>query len=253
MRANPRLAFSVECAPPNVRRHFLAWDRPLAPQAAEWLAGKWSGGGPLDLSRLLVVVPTTQSGRRLREAIAVHAARLGRAAFPPRVLTPEGLLIPDRGVTAASRPEMLMAWSGVFREMDPLEFREVFPIDPAARGFSWALRLAETFLGLQATLGEIGWRIADVPKSSAGAEGRLPEEPRWRKLAELEGRYDAALRRRNRIDLQAARASAARSGGAPAGIERAIVVATPDPLPVALSVLAAIARSMPGGDPRLCP
>lgn len=175
----------------------------------------------------------------------MRAAGLGRAAFPPRVLTPEGLLISDRDETVASRPEMLMAWSEVFRDMDAGEFRDVFPIDPAVRGFSWALRLAETFLGLQVTLGEIGWRIADVPLSSAGADGRLPEESRWRKLAELEGLYDAALGRRNRIDIQAARASAARNGGTPAGIERAVVIATPDPLPVALSVLAGIARSIP--------
>jgi ATP-dependent helicase/nuclease subunit B len=140
---------------------------------------------------------------------------------------------------------MLMAWSEVFRDMVPGEFRDVFPVEPAARGFSWALRLAETFLGLQATLGEIGWRIADVPLSPIGAEGRLPEEARWRKLAELEGRYDAALRRRSRIDIQAARASCARHGGTPAGIERAVVIATPDPLPVALSVLTAIATSLP--------
>ena len=36
----------------------------------------------------MVVVPTRQSGRRLREAIAGHAATKGQAAFAPRVLTP---------------------------------------------------------------------------------------------------------------------------------------------------------------------
>ena len=243
--AHRRLAFCVAPAPPNVRRHFLPWERPLAAQAVEWLAAGWSGEGPLDLSRLLVVVPTRQSGRRLREAVAVRAAALGKAAFAPRVLTPEGLLISDRKGAVASRTEMLMAWTEVFRKMDPGEFQDVFPFDPAARSFSWALRLAETFLGLQATLGEIGWRIADVLLSSTGPGETLPEEPRWRQLAELERRYDAALGKRGRIDLQAARASAARNPETPAGVDRAVVVATPDPLPAALCALAAYARSMP--------
>lgn len=235
----------MEPAPPNVRRHFLSWERPLALQAADWLAADWSGAGPLDLSRLLVIVPTRQSGRRLREAIAAHTAAHGKAAFAPRVLTPDGLLLSDGKEAIASRPEMLMAWSEVFRKMDPREFRDVFPIDLADRNFSWALQLAETFLGLQSTLGEIGWRIADVHGSSATLEGGLPEEPRWRQLAELERRYDAALKRRGRTDIQAARASAARSPETPGGIDRAVVVATPDPLPAALSVLAAYAKRIP--------
>jgi ATP-dependent helicase/nuclease subunit B len=195
--------------------------------------------------RQLVVVATGQSGRRLREAIAVCATGIGKAAFAPRVLTPDGLLVVDRKEAVASRPEMLMAWSEVFRRMDPGQFPEVFPFDPADRSFSWALHLAETFLGLQATLGEIGWRIADVPMASATLEGGLPEEPRWRQLAELERRYDAALKKRGRIDVQAARASAAQNPEAPAGIDRVVVVATPDPLPAALSVLAACAKSIP--------
>ena len=76
----------------SLRRHFLAWDRPLLPQAVEFLAGGWQGGGPLDLGELLVVVPTQQSGRRLREALAAHAAKHGAAVFPPRVMLPESLV-----------------------------------------------------------------------------------------------------------------------------------------------------------------
>ena len=53
----------------------------MLPQAAAWLAGDWRSDGPLDLSGLLVVVPTRQSGRRLREALAGHAAARGQAVF----------------------------------------------------------------------------------------------------------------------------------------------------------------------------
>ena len=64
---------------PEVRRHFLPWDRPLPAQAAEHLASGWGGSGPIDVSRLLVVVPTRQSGRRLREALSELAVPLVKA------------------------------------------------------------------------------------------------------------------------------------------------------------------------------
>ena len=63
-------------SPANVRRHFLPWDQPLLPQAVRFLAGDWTGGRPLDLSRLMVVVSTKQAGRRLREALAAFAAEM---------------------------------------------------------------------------------------------------------------------------------------------------------------------------------
>ena len=67
----------------SVRRHFFPWDRPLLPQAVEFLTKDWSGNALLDLSRWLVVVPTRQAGRRLREALAAHAHERKQAVFPP--------------------------------------------------------------------------------------------------------------------------------------------------------------------------
>jgi len=87
----------------SVNRHFLPWDKPLLPQAVAHLAAGWNGAGPLDLSRLLVIVPTRQSGRRLREALAEHAAGRGQAALPPRIMTPDGLIAPAALPAVASR------------------------------------------------------------------------------------------------------------------------------------------------------
>ena len=60
-----------------ITRHCLSWERPLLAQAVEWLAAGWGGEAPLDLANRLVVVPTRQAGRRLREALA-----RGKAAGP---------------------------------------------------------------------------------------------------------------------------------------------------------------------------
>ncbi|HXA80976.1 MAG TPA: ATP-dependent nuclease subunit B, partial [Opitutaceae bacterium] len=136
--------------PLTARRHFISWDRPLLPQAVAFLAGEWKGDGPLDLSTLLVVVPTQQSGRRLREALAEHAAARGQAAFPPRVFTPDRLITQGLGPDVAARLESLLAWTEILRPLDLEAFRDVFPVDPPARDFNWALRLAREFTHLQA-------------------------------------------------------------------------------------------------------
>jgi ATP-dependent helicase/nuclease subunit B len=222
------------------RLHFLTSDRPLLPQAVEWLAESWDGTGPLDLSALLVVVPTKQSGRRLREALAERAARHGQAALPPQVTTPEGLIVVSPAARAASRLQSLVAWIELFQEFEPAEFREVFPLDPPARNFSWALRLAEQFVKLQKDLGEGGLRLADV----AAKAGDFPEAARWRQLGELEQRQEARLAALGLGGLQAARISAA-AGPQAVAATRIVVLAVPDPLPLAITALEGLGRSLP--------
>jgi ATP-dependent helicase/nuclease subunit B len=235
-------------APANVTRHFLDWERPLLAQAVARLAEDWSGEGPLDLSRLLVVVPTLQSGRRLRAAIADHAASRRRAALPPRIATPGSLVAPAAGSTAASPMQALLAWVAVLRGIEPGDFREVFPLDPPARGFAWALRLAGKFTALQSELAEVGLGFGDVPgalSDDRGPAGGFPEAGRWTQLGALERLQAAHLAARGLTDPQAARIAAAeRPDGLP-GIGRVVVLATPDPIPLSLKVLAAHARSLP--------
>jgi len=231
---------------PTPRLHVLPWTQPLPRQAAAWLAQGWPGDAPLDLHTLLVVVPTRQSGRRLREALAAHAAARGQAVWPPRVVLPEDLLrleAPPAGV--ASRLESLLAWIDVLRAVDLAEFREVFPVDPPARNFAWAQRLADQLLHVQTTLAEAGLRLADVPGRAAAMAGDFPEAARWAQLAELERRSDAALAGRGLRDAQAAKMAFAAKPALPPGITRIVVLATPDPLPLAVQVLAAHARTVP--------
>src|SRR5215213_1116319 len=93
----------------GIRRHFLPWTQPWLPQVAEWLAHDWTGTGPLDLSNIVALVPTQQSGRRLREALAEFAAGRQAAVFPPHTQTPDTLIsIGSGGPGVASRLEALL-------------------------------------------------------------------------------------------------------------------------------------------------
>lgn len=213
------------------RRIFLPWDRPLLPQAAAWLAGEWTGNGPLDLTRVLIVVPTRQSGRRLREALAAHAAERGQAVFAPRVVTPETLIADLTGSGTASRLESLLAWASVLRSAAATEASEVFPSGVPANDDAGALRLAGEFVRLQSQLAEGGLRFEDVAN-------RTPAETeRWRQLAALEAEFDRVLATCGRRDAQAAKIAAARTGVDGTKYDRVILLATPDPLPLAITAL----------------
>ncbi len=224
------------------RRHFIPWGQPLLPQAVAWLARGWAGVGPLDLAALLVVVPTRQSGRRLRAALAAHAAARGQAVFPPHVLTPEALPAPDSAAGAASRLESLLAWNEVFREIEPGEFREVFPVDPPVRNFDWAARLAREFERLQNSLAEAGLRLGDVV-ARAGAD--FPEAERWRRIAGLERLHAEKLAAGGRRDAHEVAIDDTRAPAWPEGVTRVVVLATPDPRPLALRALATLKDTMP--------
>ncbi len=214
-------------------------------QAAAWLARDWSGNGPLALSDVLVVVPTRQSGRRLREALAELAATRNSAVLAPRVVLPEDLLVPPEGsqdLRVASRLEAQLAWVRVLREAELEEFRAVFPLDPPARNFAWANRLATQLQRLQVTLGENGLRLGGVVRR---ADAGLPEKERWQQLAVLEKRCDAILVAAGLIQERAASIRLAGKPDLPPGIARVVLLATPDPLPLAVEVLAKFAEQLP--------
>ncbi len=230
----------------GVRRHVLPWTRPLARSAAEWLARDWTREGPLDLATWLVIVPTRQSGRRLREALAALAAEAGQAAFPPQVVLPETLVAVDLEVAGvASRAQQQLAWIEALQSVDLDGVRAVFPVEPASRSFTWARELAGQLMKLQATLSESALAIDSVLPRMQAAGDAFPEGERWAQLASLARLADKSLRRRGLQDPIAATLALAKDPALPPGIEAVALIATPDPLPLAMQVLARHAERLP--------
>lgn len=232
--------------PANIRRHFLGWGEALLARAVPWLAegqADCGPGRPLDLSRTLVLVPTRQSGRRLREALAAHAAERGSAVFPPVVQTPEGWMqAGSEAGDAASRLEVLLAWVDVLLALDLAEVAAVLPVAPPAREFEWAWRLAETLQRLQTQLGEGGLGLRDV---AARLGDDFGEAERWQQLAQMEERVIERLARLGLREPQAARRAWAAEPLLPPGIDRIVLLAEPDPLPLALAALERCAERVP--------
>jgi len=201
--------WTVLPVPAQVRRQFLPWDRPLLPQAVAWSRRKWTGERPLDLARTLVSIPTRRDGDCARRSRNTAATR-GQAVFPPRVAT-ESLAV-TQGVAAgtATRLESLFTWTEVLsRAVDLAKFRAVWPNDPPARDFAWALRLGRELMRLQATLAEGGLRTWAMWRHGRGRIARRSSV--WEAYGGDRGAASgcAASPRSGASDVQAARMLAA--------------------------------------------
>ena len=183
---------------PKLIRTFLGWERPLLPLAVEHLTRDWAHG-PLDLSHLLVVVPTKQAGRRLRSSLALHAATRDAAVLPPAVVTPDVLLspafLPDLTEVVATRAEVLITWAEALLDANLDDFRQVFPIKPEERNLNWALHAANDLIAVQSLLGEAGLDMQ-------GAAGVMAEEglkPGRQELAGLGPKLTAGAKKLPRV------------------------------------------------------
>lgn len=163
-------------------------------RAVETLAAKvrTDASGAKSLAHVCAVVPTAQSGRRLRLALA---RRFG-ALVPPLVKTPLGLLLDEDDPTLAGRTDEIAAFAEALGTKDG--DRRV------------ALEQARQLADIRAVLLPKAISFADV--ADALAEDFPGEAERWRQLAEVETKYVAALARRGKRDrIGAVRAEAARA------------------------------------------
>jgi len=232
---------------------FFDWNRPLLPAFTGALL-RTVGEGLVDLGDTVVIVPTVQSGRRLRESLAMAAAERSRGLLPPEIVTPDQFL----GAALRRRPVadeacVLAGWITVLSRIDPSRYAAVFPVEPVASP-GWRLGMARRFAQLQSELGEEGLGFAEVAESAA-ASGF--EVERWRQLAQLEQAFQRALQASGLEHPVAARRAAAEAYAPPPSLRRIILAATPDPQPLPLRALARAEHRIPvevwiyGDDPSL--
>lgn len=199
-------------------RVFLGWDRPFLRLLTQWLLSRKD-----ELPSLLVVVPTAQSGRRLREALAEAAG----AILAPRVVTPDYFLDLPRRDDVASRIEARFAWIEVLREMPTKDFPHLFPVEPVERSFAWASGVTEEIEKMRNSLTEGGKNFAD-------ARGASPEKDRWGDLIEVERHVAARLAQWRLEDPILMKPQAAAGFTMPDGFRHLVVAGVPDPVPLAV-------------------
>lgn len=189
----------------------LGWDRPFLDLLVEWLLARRD-----TLPGMVVVVPTAQSGRRLREALAEAGGCLA-----PRVVTP-GFFMRVEG-TASDACELL-AWVEVLEGVRDWErYASAFPMAPGVgEGPGWAMGLARSLAGVRASLQENALTIAAAARRMA----ETVEGERWRDLAALEEQVE---RRLGDWGMAGRNASLARGGfDWPPGTEEVVVSGVAD-------------------------
>ena len=243
MPRKPRPAVTSEIAPDlfeaslsSAKRHFLGWDKSLVNAVVKHVAADWGDKGALDLGSWLIIVPTRNASRRLREALALHAAEKNAAVLPPRVVTPDFLTSPEHApdMHPAGALETRLIWAAEMLRIDLKAHREVFPVDPVERGFTWALKTAGDLLEVRETLNEKGLSFADVARIFEGTE---MEPERWRDLASIERHCVRATEERGFADWQMTRRHAAANGTSPAGVSRVVMAGVLDPSSLAVQAL----------------
>lgn len=157
-----------------LRRVFLGWDEPFLHPLVAWLLERKA-----ELPGMLVVVPTTQSGRHLREALA----EAGEAILAPKVATPGSLLRTADDPAVAPDWMETVAWTEALEEISdwsPYEalFPEVVPDDSSG----WLAGIAVEMVSLRRSLQEGGLTLARAARKLANTV----EAERWEAMARLE-------------------------------------------------------------------
>lgn len=217
-----------------MNRHFLGWDKALPEAAATWLLGQ-ADGRMRDLSAMLVLVPTRESGRLLRMHLARTAQRENCAVLPPRLMTPQAFIAEQCGnAPLATVTESLWAWHSVLTESNLGSFPTLFPQPPSQVDSAWSRGFAERVEILKATLAEEAITLADVPKRL----DLIPtEHSRWRDLIELDTRYRNKLSASNLIDRHHHRIQNLDTITNVFPFSEVVLMAVPDPLPLALKAI----------------
>lgn len=216
-------------------RVILDWTRPPCDTVPEWLLT--GANGLCDLRGTTLVVPTRQSGWRLRGALPLAAAARGAALLSPAIVSAPVLLTPpaEAGRRVASELQALLAWCAVLKSVAPGDCEAFLGARPRdTLHTAWALQTARRLQALRQELADGALTVAEV----AARGTQLPEADRWTAMAELERRYTAQLAAWDLHDATAAAIAHARTGLPPDGLQHVVLACVPDPPRLLLAMLA---------------
>lgn len=209
-------------------RHFLDWTQPLPLRFASWF-WQQAPASKHDFSDWVMIVPTAESGRKLRSHL-VHGMPDSRAGFlSPRIQTPAQFLRHNlKSQELANRNDCLLAWAKCLQQAAPDVQEQLFGFGPTGPrpNRSWALKSARLLQRLKTTLAEGNHDFASVARIG------FEETERWQCLAELEKSYRELMRAEGLKDPDDALIRTAAEGSPIEPGERILLAGLPDPIPL---------------------
>lgn len=227
----------------QIKRHFLGWDGPIVEKVSGWLLEGKTGTDPVDLYDTIIVVPTLQAGRRLREVLALHCHERQSALLSATIVTPHHFFTRSQpGIKVANAALTQAVWTHVLEKVDLSQFSVFFPqpkkLDNLDR-FQWALTTGEIIERLRQELADGGYSITDVIRKH---ESRLEELDRWKDMAGLEKLYLHKLNEFGFSDSCNIKMSMADNPELKQGVTRIVLAGTPDPTLLAIRALENLSR-----------
>ena len=200
-------------------RSVLSPKAKLVDEVVRWLDGRvrTDASGAKSLSHILVVVPTAQSARSLRFALAEAFGETG--VLPPGTAMASELLV-DPASRTATEAEELGTLAEILLDADLAEFATLFPRPPKERTVDWALDIASRILAVSSLLGEQALTMGEVVCEEDAA--------RWRDLAALERIFFDSVARKGATPRIMSRRNAIRRGCAIEGVEEIVLPASVD-------------------------
>lgn len=248
----------------NRARYCLDPGKKLVDAVADWLSCRARAdpaSGAASLAHVLVVVPTAQSGRALRLALARRFA--DRGLVPPSTVQPMRLVLGDEPGDVATRPQAcaaFLAFLAAGPEKPHSRWPHLFHGD-SADDHEALLSFFDQLDDLWRVLGSGGLMMRDVavdPGAAELLESAIGDEmARWRELSSLEdGFFDFLHSHGLRHESERIRDSRKASPALDAEIEEIVLPALADPVPVLYDVLERTDRNVSvllhSGEPDAC-
>lgn len=162
-----------------MNRFFLSWDKPACRAVAERLLSLGN-----DFHRHLVLVPTRESGRQLREYLASISRT--QAIFAPQVIPADQFPRMEEKEETASAPEELAGWLLALGKTPHRLYPRLFP-RTMPEDFSSMLEMAGSLQNLRHAMANQGVSCIMAHHACAG------RDERWKDMERLEGQCTQQL------------------------------------------------------------
>jgi len=226
----------------TAKRHFIGWDRHATETVRDFLIPNKISES-IDLGETLIVVPTRQASRRLRESMATHCAVSDAALLSAQVCVPNAFFRPEEHTDYRETTGLLTRsiWSNILQNSSASDFSTLFPatID---RNQVWAERTGDILQNLRETLADGGHTIQSVISDH---EEILEEAERWHDLADAEQHYLARVKELGYKDATLRKIEKSENPTIPDGITRIVVASVPDPSLLMIRALDLLKETIP--------
>lgn len=234
---------------------FLKAGTPLVAAVVDWLSKRimTTKAGVLSLEHIMVIVPTRQSGRNLRLALAGKFE--GNGVLSPFVTLPSRLAVPaDNTLRTASSCEIAAALVQFFaqKEIQVAQWENLFPkgFSKEADNVPSVISLADQLEDIWSALGAKGLLMKDVLQNEAASgiitEALGNEIGRWEDLSDFETKFFEFLNSKGlRHHSQALNMAKSAPAPLPDGITTIVLPGLADPIPVLYDVIDAHVAANP--------